>query len=77
VKSSCELQAEPEFTQRQRKRKVAAEPAEVKIFGCVIIDRQLLRFVAPNEALGLRLTVVNQQGELIFDSGFIAGPVLE
>jgi hypothetical protein len=43
----------------------------------IIIDRQLVRFVAPGEAVEWRLEVANQQGEIIFDSSFITSPALE
>jgi hypothetical protein len=43
----------------------------------IIIDHQLVRFVAPGEALEWRLEVVNQQGEVIFDSSLVNGSALE
>src|SRR5207244_4583751 len=42
----------------------------------ILIDRQAVRFTAP-EAQEWRLEVVNQQGEVVFDSGFIHGTALE
>ncbi|HZS06527.1 MAG TPA: hypothetical protein VFD58_16945, partial [Blastocatellia bacterium] len=43
----------------------------------IIIDRQFVRFAAPGEALEWRLVVTDQQGEVIFDSGYFHGEALE
>src|SRR6185436_4762132 len=43
----------------------------------LIIDRQLVRFTTPGEALEWRLVVANQQGELVVESGFVYGTALE
>src|SRR5580765_8620829 len=37
----------------------------------IIIERQLVRFATTGEALELRLVVADQQGEVVFDSGFL------
>jgi hypothetical protein len=37
----------------------------------IIIERQLVRFATTGEALELRLVVAEQQGEVVFDSGFL------
>ena len=42
----------------------------------ILIDRQFVRFVAP-EAQVWRLLVNNQQGELVFDSGLVHGVTLD
>jgi hypothetical protein len=43
----------------------------------IIIERQLVRFITPGEAMEWRLVVANQQGELIFDSGLVYGSALD
>jgi len=43
----------------------------------ILIDRQLLRFTTPGEAVEWRLVVSNQQGEVIFDSGYLNGTSVE
>jgi hypothetical protein len=42
----------------------------------IIIGRQLVRFVASSETPEWRLEVANQQGEVVFDSGFVHSPTL-
>lgn len=42
----------------------------------IIIDRQLVRFTTP-EAHEWRLEITNQQGEVVFDSGFVQSAALE
>src|ERR1044071_1593918 len=43
----------------------------------IIIERQLLRFTTQGEALEWRLVVSKEQGEVIFDSGFVNATSLE
>jgi hypothetical protein len=43
----------------------------------IIIERQLVRFITPGEAVEWRLIVANQPGELIFDSGPVYGSALD
>jgi hypothetical protein len=43
----------------------------------IIIERQLVRFITPGEAVEWRLVVANQQSEVIFDSGPVYGSALD
>ncbi|HZS08473.1 MAG TPA: hypothetical protein VFD58_26805 [Blastocatellia bacterium] len=43
----------------------------------IIIDRQAVRFVTQGEAVELRLMISDQQGEVVFDSGFVHDTALE
>jgi hypothetical protein len=43
----------------------------------IIIERQLVRFTTQGEVQEWRLTVSNQSGEVVFDSGFLHASVLE
>src|SRR5262245_57411527 len=42
----------------------------------VVIQQQQLRFIAPASTQELRLEVLNKAGELVYDSGFVAGAEL-
>src|SRR5262245_57974199 len=42
----------------------------------IIIQQQQLRFTAPASAQEMRLEVLNQAGERVYDSGLVAGPEL-
>jgi hypothetical protein len=43
----------------------------------IIIERQAVRFTTAGEALEWQLVITNQQGEIIFDSGYNYGAALE
>ncbi len=43
----------------------------------IIIERQLVRFTTPSEAVEWHLVVTNQQAEVVFDSGFVYSTALE
>jgi hypothetical protein len=43
----------------------------------IVIERQLVRFTTPGEAVEWRLVVTNQQEEVIFESGLVYGHALE
>ena len=43
----------------------------------IIIERQLVRFISPGEAVEWRLIITNQHGEVVFDSGFVYGNALD
>ncbi|HZS06040.1 MAG TPA: hypothetical protein VFD58_14470 [Blastocatellia bacterium] len=49
----------------------ATNPQERPTRTSIIIERQLVRFATAGEALELRLVVADQQGEVVFDSGYV------
>ncbi|HZS06042.1 MAG TPA: hypothetical protein VFD58_14480, partial [Blastocatellia bacterium] len=55
----------------------ASNPQEQPGRISIIIDRQLVRFTTRGEALEWHLVVTDQQGEVIFDSGYFHGEALE
>ncbi len=43
----------------------------------IIIERQLVRFTTPGEAVEWHLVITNQRDEVVFDSGFVYGNMLD
>src|SRR5581483_1968671 len=61
------------LAQTQPPNPAPAQTPEVNI----IVGRQGVRFLAAGEVPQWRIEVLNQQGEVVFDSGFVSQPALE
>lgn len=61
------------WAQAQPDNATAQQPSKISI----VIEGQLIRFVTQQEAQEWRLEVVNRQGAVVFDSGWVYGVALE
>jgi hypothetical protein len=70
----CFLLLAPVVAQEPQPARPSRDAASGKV--TIIIQQQQLRFAAPASTQEVRLEVFNKAGELVYDSGFVAGAEL-